>query len=165
MIVASDTTPVNHLILVGKIFILRALFGKITIPSAVFQELQSDKTPKTVRQFIANLPEWLEVRQPQLLMDEDLDSLDAREREAIILAEELNADVLLMDERDGRKAALKRSLPVAGTLGIVERAAVKGLIDFAETFQTLKSNGFFVATELENDFLERDAERKRARNK
>ena len=92
MIVISDTTPINYLILVGKIFILPELLGKVIIPFAVFQELQSDKTPKVVKIFIENLPEWLEVRQAKFLFDKDLDNLDEGEREAIVLAEELKAD-------------------------------------------------------------------------
>ena len=76
------------------------------------------------------------------------------------LAEELDADILLMDERSGREVALRRNLPVVGTLGILERAAEKGLLDFAETLQKLKATGFFVAPALEKDFLERDAKRK-----
>ncbi|MGI8641898.1 MAG: DUF3368 domain-containing protein [Pyrinomonadaceae bacterium] len=160
MIVVSDATPINYLILVGKIFVLPELLGKVIIPSAVFRELQADKTPKTVKEFIENLPGWLEVRQAQFLFDIDLDDLDAGEREAIVLAEELRADVLLIDERSGREAALKRNLPVVGTLGILERAAEKGLLDFAETLQKLKANGFFITLALEKDFLERDAERK-----
>lgn len=89
--------------------------------------------------------------------------MDAGEREAIVLAEELNADILLMDERSGREAALKRNLPVVGTLSILERAAEKGLLDFAEILQDLKSNGFFIAPALEKDFLERDAKRKQSK--
>lgn len=161
MIVVSDTTPINHLILVGKIFVLPELLGKVIIPAAVFEELQAGKTPPKVKAFIENLPEWLEVRHPQFLFDEDLDDLDAGEREAIILAEELKADILLMDERDGREAAIKRNLPVAGTLSILERAAEKDLLDFAETLQELKLNGYFVAPKLEKYFLDRDENRKK----
>ena len=160
MIVIADTTPINHLILADKIFVLPELLGRVIIPTAVFQELQSAKTPKNVKEFIENLPEWLEIRQPQILFDEDLDKLEAGEREAIVLAEELNADVLLMDERTGRETALKRNLPVVGTLGILERAAEKDLLDFTETLLELKANGFFVAPVLEKDFLERDRKRK-----
>ncbi|MGI8884972.1 MAG: DUF3368 domain-containing protein, partial [Pyrinomonadaceae bacterium] len=82
----------------------------------------------------------------------------------IVLAEELNADVLVMDERSGREAALKRNLPVVGTLGLLERAAEKGLIDFSATLQELKSNGFFMSPALEKDFIERDIKRKQAKN-
>ncbi len=164
MIIVSDTTPINHLILVGKISILPELLGVVIIPPTVFQELQAVNTPEIVREFIGSLPEWLEVRHMQFLFDEDLNELDAGEREAIILAEELEADVLLMDERSGREAALKRDLPVVGTLGILERAAENGLLDFTETLQDLKANGFFIASALEKDFLERDAKRKQSNN-
>lgn len=164
MIVVSDTTPVNHLILAGKIFVLRELLGKVIIPTAVFRELQADKTPEVVKIFIENLPDWLEVRQPQYLFDEDLDKLDAGEREAIVLAEELKADILLMDERSGREAAVKRNLPVAGTLSILKRAAEKDLLDFTETLQELKTNGFFVAPALEKYFLARDQKRRNQKN-
>ncbi|HXG86098.1 MAG TPA: DUF3368 domain-containing protein [Pyrinomonadaceae bacterium] len=85
-------------------------------------------------------------------------------REAIILAEDLKADVLLIDEQFGRKVALKRNLRVVGTLGILERAAEKGLLDFAETLQGLKENGFFIAPVLEKDFLRRDKKRKQLKN-
>lgn len=164
MIVVSDTTPINHLILVGKIFILPELLGKVVIPTAVFEELQADKTPQEVKAFIENIPEWLEVKKPQFLFDEDLNDLDTGEREAITLAEELKADILLMDERSGREAAIRRNLPVAGTLSILERAAEKDLLDFAETLQKLKTNGFFVVPTLEKYFLERDENRKKQKN-
>lgn len=160
MIVVADATPINHLVLVGKISVLPTLLGRVLIPYAVFQELQADETPEPVIKFVRKPPEWLEIRQVQYLFDADLDELDAGEREAIVLTEELNADLLLIDEKKGRKAALKRNLPVVGTLGILERAAEKGLIDFTETLQNLKVNGFFIASVLEEDFLKRDAARK-----
>ena len=162
MVVVSDASPINHLLLVGKIFILPKLLGKVIVPSAVFQELQNRKTPKVVREFIKNCPEWLEVRQATVLFDAELDELDIGEREAIVLAEELSADALLIDERLGRKTALRRNLPVIGTLGILERAAEKGLLDFVEVLQKLKTNGFFIAPTLEKDFLARDVKRKQS---
>jgi predicted nucleic acid-binding protein len=63
--------------------VLPKLLGKVVIPSAVFRELQADKTPRAVKEFIENLPEWLKVKQSLVLFDEDLDELGAGEREAI----------------------------------------------------------------------------------
>lgn len=82
------------------------------------------------------------------------------ERDAIQLAEELKADLLVMDERAGREEALKRGLPVIGTLGIVEQAAERGLLDFAVMLADLKAHNFFISSALEDDFLARDAQRK-----
>jgi predicted nucleic acid-binding protein len=82
------------------------------------------------------------------------------DKEAIQLAEELRTDLLVMDEKAGREEALKRSLPVIGTLGILENAAERGMLDFALTLVELKAHKFFVSPALERDFLERDARRK-----
>jgi predicted nucleic acid-binding protein len=89
-----------------------------------------------------------------------LSQLDEGDREAIQLALELKADLLLIDERAGREEAIKLNLPVIGTLGILERAAEKGMLDFALVLANLKTHGFFVSPELERDFLRRDAQRK-----
>jgi len=90
-----------------------------------------------VKSFFANIPDWIQLREVQFVSDKDLDGLDLGEREAFILAEELNADALLIDERFGREIALSRDLPVLGTLGILERAAIEGNLDFAQTLLRL----------------------------
>lgn len=111
MIVIADTSPLNYLILIGEIELLPKLLGQVIIPKAVFDELQAKETPLIVQAFFKNLPDWLELREAQLLLDEDLDGLDLGEREAIILAEDLSADALLIDERDGREVALNAICP------------------------------------------------------
>jgi len=68
--------------------------------------------------------------------------------------------LLVIDERAGREEAIKLNLPVIGTLGILERAAEQGMLDFPLVMSELKAHGFFVSKELERDFLERDAKRK-----
>jgi predicted nucleic acid-binding protein len=162
MIIVSDTSPINYLVLIGEIDVLPQLLGRVIIPRAVFAELQAEKTPEIVKQFIADLPDWIEIAEAKNGLEIELTELDAGERDAIALAEELGADALLMDEKSGREAALKRSLPVVGTLGILERAAEKNLIDFPATLKALKSKGFFVAPALEQSFLARDFQRKNA---
>jgi predicted nucleic acid-binding protein len=83
------------------------------------------------------------------------------EREAILLAEALRADVLLVDEQVGRTIALSRKLPLSGTLGVLERADRMGFVsDFPEILQRLKVSGFFIADSLEQQLLQRhDARR------
>lgn len=159
MIVVSDATPINHLIRAGAIHILPDLLGRVIIPEAVFRELQADKTPDEVKNYILSDPKWLEVCRVTFVFDEDLDSLDMGEREAIQLAEELNADLLLIDEKMGREIALKRSLPVVGTLGILEQAEIKGIVDFKEILNKLKATGFYVSKVLEDEFVRRSNRR------
>jgi len=87
--------------------------------------------------------------------------LGAGEQEAILLAHELRADVLLIDEEDGRQAARSRALTVTGTLGILERAAERGLLDLPRTLAQLFTTTFRVRDELIQGMLARDAARKR----
>lgn len=153
MIVVSDTTPLNHLILAEYLFILRHLYGKIVIPEEVFLELQSENTPLAVKQAIAAGSDWIEVRKAALCFDEDLETLDPGERAAIMLAEEINAELLLMDEKAGRAAAKSRGINVVGTLGVLKRASELDALDFQTALTRLKSNGFYVSRGLEHFFL------------
>jgi predicted nucleic acid-binding protein len=77
-------------------------------------------------------------------------TLHRGERQAILLAEELGAEVLLIDEQIGRTIALSRNLPLSGTLGVLERADRKGFVsDFPQILQRLKSSVFFITEALE----------------
>ena len=133
MIVVADTSPLNYLILIDEIKLLAALFGQVLVPQAVVRELAQEKTPLPVRQWITCPPPWLEVRTLVSAANPALMNLDAGEREAIQLALELRISTVLMDEADGREAAERLHLEVRGTLGILERAAKIGKIDFRQT--------------------------------
>jgi|HubBroStandDraft_1064217.scaffolds.fasta_scaffold462350_2 predicted nucleic acid-binding protein len=104
MIVIADTGPINYLILIQEIEILPALYGRILVPSSVCEELKRPRAPDLVRSWVSQPPAWFEVRTPAHLPDPELAGahLDASERDAILLAEELGADQLIIDEaRDG----------------------------------------------------------------
>lgn len=81
--------------------------------------------------------------------------LSGKVSEAILLAEEFAADILLIDEKIGRVVALKRNLPVVGTLGILEQASDKGIVDFIDILDKLKTSGFYVSNAVEQKFLRR----------
>jgi predicted nucleic acid-binding protein len=142
-VVISDTSPINYLVLIGKQDILPSLFERIMIPHAVYRELNAEASPPEIREWIAVAPDWLEIRPPTKPPVRILSQLGEGESAAIQLAEELKADLLVMDERAGREEALKRGLPVIGTLGILERASERGLLDFAITFTEMKARNFF----------------------
>jgi predicted nucleic acid-binding protein len=65
MIIVSDTSPLNYLILIGYQDVLPTLFGQIIIPQAVFDELSHAKTPAPVQKWLGTKPVWLEVRTSQ----------------------------------------------------------------------------------------------------
>lgn len=103
MIVVADTTPLNHLILIDEVNLLKALYGRVIIPQTVLSELQDEAAPPRVKEWISNRPEWLEVKHAASILDPSLAYLDPGERDAIFLAQDLKADVLLMDDPAGAK--------------------------------------------------------------
>jgi hypothetical protein len=108
------------------------------------------------------MPAWYEVRQVQETQTTIFPvTLHRGERQAILLAEALRTDVLLIDEQIGRTIALSRNLPLSGTLGDLERADTMGFVgDFPEVLQRLKASGFFVTEALEQRLLERHRSRR-----
>ncbi|GAC1400395.1 MAG: DUF3368 domain-containing protein [Pyrinomonadaceae bacterium] len=161
MIVVADTTPINYLILIQRAEVLHELYGRVVIPQAVFDELQHAHAPATVKEWIVNRPSWIEVQQVVVMPDAALERLDEGEREAIVLAGQLSADAILIDERDGVREALRRNLRVTGTLGVLDEAAARGLIDLMETIELLQQTSFRASQGLLNALLKSDADRKR----
>lgn len=145
MIVVADTTPVNYLILIEEIDLLPKLYGRVVIPRAVSEELMRPRAPIRVQEWINKPPDWLEVLSPTSAVDATLAKLDAGERDAIALAEELSADQLIVDELLGRREAERRSLPVIGTVGVLREAAELGLLDLRSAFERLRQTSFHVS--------------------
>jgi predicted nucleic acid-binding protein len=160
MLVVADTTPINYLVLIAQIDILAVLYTQVVIPSAVAAELQHPKAPAVVRAWIAGPPSWCALRQAQGQPDAALMPLGAGEREAIVLAEELGADAFLTDDLEGREEAMHRGLEVTGTLGILERAALRGLIDLPAVIAQLQATTFYGPPDIIAAMLARDAARK-----
>ena len=148
MIVIADTTPINYLILIGEIVILEKLYGHILIPNAVFEELKSEAAPLKIKNWVANLPSWFEVKKISNEVSDDLKILDAGEAEAIELAEELKADLLVIDERLGRRKAEEHGLRITGTIGILALAKEKELINIEEVIVKLEATNFYLSDDL-----------------
>jgi predicted nucleic acid-binding protein len=124
MIVIADTSPLNYLVLIGEAEILERLYRRVIVPKAVWRELQHPETPAAVAEWVAHRPLWLEVHQSTSLPDAGLRLLGEGERQAILLAQELRAEaLLLMDEGKGRQEASRRNLRITGTLGVLSDAA------------------------------------------
>ena len=121
MIVVSDTSPVTSLLTIGLIEILERLYSHVLIPEAVCRELIVEHR---------SLPEFIRVQRirDSRHRDELQRVLDKGEAEAIVLAKEQHADLLLIDEKKGRGIAEAEGIPIVGLMGVVVAAAKAGLL-------------------------------------
>jgi uncharacterized protein len=133
LIVVSDTSPILNLARIGRLELLPLLYHEVVIPSAVYQELTASRKDLPPAIDLASLP-WLIVAtaRDQKRVQEIREHLDPGEAEAIVLAIERHADLLLVDERRGRRTAIAAGLTVTGLLGVVARAKQAGLIVLAK---------------------------------
>ncbi len=159
-LIVADTTPLNYLVLIEAIEVLPQLYGRILIPPAVHKELSDFHAPAQVRERVMQSHTWLEVVPLPRPADSSLMYLDPGERDAIALAAELQASLLLVDERDGADAARPRNLKVIGTLGVLD-AAAHGWIDLPSMFDRLRQTTFRSPHRLMVTMLEQDAQRKK----
>ena len=164
MIVIADTSPLHYLVLLEHAEVLQHLYGRVIIPKAVVRELQAEKTPPRVKQWIASPPSWLEVREITAPPDTALAELDPGEREAIVLAEALRADALILDEKRGRREAERRKLRVIGTVRVLDDAADAGLIDLPAALDRLQAFGFYLDAKLMQFLLDRHSARVRRKS-
>ena len=141
-LVIADTGPINYLILTGDIDVLPVLFDRVILPSVIRDELKHRKAPPAVQRWIADPPLWAEVHQTSNAYDAFMEELDAGEEDAIALAVELRADLILMDDRDGVRVARSKGFRVAGTLAILTMAADRRLFNLAEAFGRIKQTNF-----------------------
>ncbi len=155
MLVISDTSPLNYLVLIEEIELLPRLYGQITLPGAVHQELQHPATPARVMAWAQNLPAWASVETPQYAPV--VAGLGRGESEAIALALQHNAALVLIDERRGRNYAVEQGLAVTGTLGILEAAARRGLVNLPIAVSRLRTTSFRASPAAWKAFQERTA--------
>jgi len=130
MIVVSNTSPLTNLAAIGQFDLLRQLYSEVYIAKGVWAELNSQGREWPGRSEVA-AASWVMQREIQnrLLADALQRDLDQGESESIALAVELGADMVLMDEKEGRHAAQRLRLRVIGVIGILLEAKAKGLLD------------------------------------
>lgn len=154
MLIVSDTSPISNLIIIGQTGLLHEIYPEILMPPAVFQELSASRKFDISRELI---PGRFEVKQisGHTLLESLLAELDAGEAEAIILAKELGAEVLLIDERKGRLKAKELGVPVMGIAGLLITAKSLGLISRIEPVLVDLEHkaGFWMGNNLKNHIL------------
>jgi predicted nucleic acid-binding protein len=125
--VISNTTPIISFLKIDKLFLLEKLYQQVIIPSAVFEEIENGKD----KPFYKDLTkyDWIKVQsiknKPSLKYIFDLDEGEA---EVLILADEIKADLIIMDEIMGRRYAKQLDFKLTGTIGILLKAKAKGLV-------------------------------------
>lgn len=129
MHVVSNSSPLINLARIGKLTLLRELFGVLIVPDAVWQEVVVEGAGQPGADEVRSAA-WI---QRQAVMNTQLaqalqQDLDAGEAEAIALSLELGADLLLMDENLGRQTARHLGLRYVGLIGALVMAKRRGLI-------------------------------------
>ncbi len=129
MIVVCDTSPITNLAAVGQLNLLQQLYSNIIIPQAVYDEMAGlgYAVPGAIEVQTLSWIQHQQVRNCALVTSLE-SKLDQGEAEAIVLAIELGADLLLLDERRGRKVASQYGLNITGLLGVLIEAKHNGLI-------------------------------------
>jgi predicted nucleic acid-binding protein len=148
MIVIADTSPLNYLILIEQVDILKSLYGTVIIPPAVNEELLNPAAPARVREWAQFPPTWLEIQNPGAITLSFTAKLDPGEREAIALAHKHAGSLLVIDEVTGRQEAQHQGLKIIGTLGILRDAHLAGLLDLPEAIMQLRSTTFQASSSL-----------------
>ena len=153
MIVVGDASALIVLHRLEAWPLLPRLYGQVHVPDAVWQEVF------LAARFSSAMPappEWLRRHAPPATTPpiKEIDSLDRGEADAIRLARELSADLLLIDEARGRKIAQRLGLRITGVLGILLEAKRRQLIpSFPEPLARLKTMNFWLSDQLVREAL------------
>jgi uncharacterized protein len=160
VIIVSDTSPITNLAAINQLDLLQKLYTGIVIPTAVYNEMvRAGKiVPGAVE--VQTLP-WIQKQsvvdsQRVILIQETQENIDLGEAEAIVLALELKADLLLMDERRGRIVATSYGLQITGLLGVLLQAKRKMLIPAVKILmnQLIEQADFRVSDQLYTTILQ-----------
>ena len=156
MIVVSDTSPINNLAAINQLHLLQQLYGTVVIPEAVYQELTDPDFPvagaKEVQTFT-----WIQIRaiEDRTMLKALSSELDPGEAEAIVLALEMKAEQVLIDERRGRMIAARLNLHYTGILGVLVEAKSQGFISTVKPLldDLINKAGFWVTEPLYKSVL------------
>ena len=156
MIVVSDTTPLISLMKAGRLELLEPLFKEVLIPEAVFAELTTNARHQREAEQIG-MSSFIRVvtvsEQKAVDILQRASGLDLGESEAIVFADDVKADVLLMDEAKGRQVAKAMGLQIMGTVGVLLFAYQEKLIsgsDVEAALNKMKNESIYIGEDLFN---------------
>ena len=146
--VVANNTPLVALWVLGRLDLLRDLYGAVLVPQAVHAEFL--ETERALRQTALEQAPWIKavpLADPRRALA--YVGLDRGEAEVLALAEERDARLVIIDERKGRRYAKRLSLPLTGTMGLLLLAKEEGLIPtLAPLVDELQSAGLYLAPSL-----------------
>ena len=154
-IVVSDSSPLIHLSQIGRLNLLKDLFRELLIPPALYHEVVIEGRGRPGSEEVREAS-WIRVVKIRNIHLKKLLQflLDEGESEVIVLALEVNAGLVLLDDREARLQAKRLGLRVTGTLGVLLRAKKLGLIkSLREELDKLKETGFRISKSLEEEML------------
>jgi len=152
MIVVSNATPIITLSSIGKIDILKHFFEKVYIPQAVYDEIKSKKA-YGYQEIEDDFFEVITI-EDSFAQDILLNDLDLGEAQTIVLAKELNADIVLIDETIGYNLARSQKLNVKRTLSFLIVAKERGLIEEVKPLlDEMIENGRWISRRVYGDVL------------
>ncbi len=157
----SNSTPLIALAQIGLFGLLRDLFGRIRIAAAVYRETVTTGREEGGARTEVSAADWIEVVEvrDRLAVEVLLDELDGGEAETIVLARQLNAELVLMDEKKGRRKLQLLGMPMMGTLGVLLAAKEAGLIPAIRPgVEALQEGRFSLSRGLVEQVLARAAE-------
>jgi len=147
--VVLNSSVIIALAKIGKLELLRKLFGEIVIPTQVYEEVTRDPTlPGAIEILTANWIKILQIKN-EALFGELCSEIDVGEAAAIVLAKEIDADLVILDDKLARKKADLLGLEYMGTIGLLILAKKKGLIkSLKEELIKLRNKGFWISDAL-----------------
>jgi len=157
MIIVSNTTPIISLASIGKLGILKALFSQIIIAEAVYQEIKA----KESYGYHEIDQKYIQVKaiQGKIYTNLLLSQLDLGEAETIILAKEINADFVIIDEKLGYKIAKNSGLNATRTLSVLLNAKQNGIItEIKPLLDEMISKGRWYSQKVYEQILRRSGE-------
>ena len=134
-----DATPLIALALLDRLYLLRALFDEVIVPTAVYDEVVTN-APRRPGSAMIDCAEWLQITTPSAVptIEPMLLGLDLGETQVLLLARELNPDWVLIDERLARRIAHSMDLPIKGTLGILLAGVLAGKMSKEEALEGME---------------------------
>ena len=159
-LVVSNAGPLITMATISRLDLLKALFEQIVIPQAVYDEVVVHGEGEPGSQEIDEAT-WITTVQVKDRLAVNLlqETLDAGESEAIVLAQELNARYVLLDDGLARRKARLIGLRMTGTLGILLMAKEAGLIPAIRlVLDELRQTDFRVSDRVYREVLTRAGE-------